>query len=266
MQTSVILLNKELIEEHLKPQNKNMEIKIFEKINSTNEYLKQFFSHTMTSIVCLAEQQTQGKGRLGRNWHSPFGQNLYFSCLYTFQKNINELAGLSLVVSLAIIKTLQTYNLPELSLIKWPNDIIYQDKKLSGSLIETKIQSPDICHIIIGVGMNVNMIDDDNNISQAWTSLKNILGYPVDRNYLCAEFINHLLDYLKKFESQGLEAFISEWNKVDYLLDKKITLNSSGSIIEGIAKGINSQGQLLLQLDDGKIKMFSAGDATVVKK
>lgn len=261
----LILLDKKLIQKKL--TNKNIDIQIVEEIDTTHDF-KNFLDKNKTPSICLAESQTQGKGRMGRNWHSPFGQNLYFSCLYTFEKDISELAGLSLVVGLAVIKTLKKYDFPESPLIKWPNDVIYQYQKLAGTLIEVKAETHDSCRTIISIGVNVNMLKNDDthkNISQLWTSLRSILGNYIDRNDLCAELMNNLLDYLKQFEQTGLVYFIPEWKTVDALFNKPITLNNANQKIHGIAKGINSQGNLLLKLEDGKLQAFSSGDTTVVK-
>ncbi len=262
-----ILLDKELIRQKL--NSKDISIQIFEDIASTHDF-KNFSPINQTPSICLAEQQSQGKGRMGRSWHSPFGQNLYFSCFYVFEKSMSELSGLSLVVGLAVISTLKKYDCSKSPLIKWPNDIIYQNQKLAGILIETKMGTDGLCKTIISIGMNVNMIKEaenlpDKNISQPWTSLREIQGCYIDRNDLCAELINTLLEYLKQFEQSGLSFFMPEWKSVDLLLDKPITLNNAGHTISGIAKGINAQGLLLLELENGDLQAFSSGDTSVVK-
>lgn len=264
---NLIFLDKKLIQKKI--GNKNVDIQIFENIDTTHDF-KNFPEKNKTPSICLAECQTQGKGRMGRYWHSPFGQNLYFSCLYTFEKDISELAGLSLVVGLAVIKTLKKYDLPESSLIKWPNDVIYQNQKLSGILIDIKPKKNNICHTMISIGLNVNMIKNNDvhkneNILQPWTSLREITANYIDRNDLCAELINNLLVYLKKFEQLGLDFFIPEWKSVDALLDKPIILDNANHKISGIAKGINAQGFLLLELENGKTQAFSSGDTSVAK-
>jgi BirA family biotin operon repressor/biotin-[acetyl-CoA-carboxylase] ligase len=259
----LILLDKKNIKTLL--EDKNIDIHIFETIPTTNDF-KNFPLKKRTPAICLAEQQTQGKGRLGRHWHSPFAQNLYFTCLYTFQKDISELAGLSLAVGLAIIETLKIYAFPDSVSIKWPNDIIYQQCKLAGTLIEIKAEAHNICQTLIGIGINVNIKQEENKlISQPFISLKHILNQYIDRNHLCAVLINMLLRYLKKFEQEGLSPFIKEWKNVDALFNKKVTLVANNQKIEGIAKGINAQGQLLLELAHHKIQAFSSGDTTIAK-
>jgi BirA family transcriptional regulator, biotin operon repressor / biotin---[acetyl-CoA-carboxylase] ligase len=237
----------------------------FETVGSTNEYLKTFKNNRSIKI-CLAEQQTKGKGRLNREWFSPFAKNIYMSCLYPFQKDVSELSGLSLVISLAIVKTLKHYGVSQNLGVKWPNDIIYENKKISGSLIEIQAETHGVCHAVIGMGINVNMLNAERGqISQAWTSMQKILNTYIDRNALSASLINNLLEYLHRFESHGLAAFVDEWKKADCLTDQIISVTNINESVEGKVIGINEQGHLMLQLKSGKIRAFSSGDTSIVK-
>lgn len=255
MKQPIILLNATAIKKHLKI--KPYSIKIFNSIPSTIDYLKT--STAKSPQICLAEQQTAGIGRLGRTWHSPFGLNIYLSCLWNFNKDISKLSGLSLITSLATIKTLTHYT--KHLKIKWPNDILYHDQKLSGILIEISAESHGTSQAIISIGLNVNMYHA--SISQSWTSLINILKQPQDRNQIIGLLINQLFDYLKQFETSGFGPFLSEWQKYDYLKNKQIKLLHGQQSITGIAAGINDQGHLLLKHSDGSIATYSSGDTSV---
>lgn len=263
MLESLILLELNKIKPHV--TNEKIDISIFESIDSTNEYLKAF-KNTKSIKICLAEQQTRGKGRLNREWYSPFGKNIYFSCLYPIQKDISELAGLSLVTSLAVLKTLKSYGIKDELFVKWPNDIVYDNKKLSGSLIEVQAESHGFSCVIIGIGINVNMLLDDDQISQSWISLQKIIGQYIDRNELIVLLINTLLAYLEKFVAHGFSSFMEEWVRSDYLSNRTITLKNVNEIIKGTVAGINEQGHLLLTLPNGSVRAFSSGDTTVVKR
>ncbi|MGB6977255.1 MAG: bifunctional biotin--[acetyl-CoA-carboxylase] ligase/biotin operon repressor BirA [Gammaproteobacteria bacterium] len=259
----LILLDKHFIAKNL--NNKDILIEIYETIDSTNAYLKAFYNSSKPKI-CLAEYQTKGRGRLQRNWHSPFGQNIYFSCLYPFQKDISELAGLSLVVSLAIVRALTIYKLPAPLFVKWPNDVVYQNKKLAGCLLEIQAETNGMCSVVIGIGINANMSHDKHHaITQPWTSLKTILNTTVDRNPLCVSLMNNLMFYLKQFEVKGLLSFIDEWQRVDSLANQSIHLKHINHTIMGRVKGINQHGHLILTLTDGTVRTFSSGDTTIIK-
>jgi BirA family biotin operon repressor/biotin-[acetyl-CoA-carboxylase] ligase len=264
LKESIVLLDPPLIKKKLRLKNNNAEIIIFENIDSTSDYLKHLKPSRHPSI-CIAESQTKGRGRFGRSWHSPFGQNIYFSLRYAFEKDISELTGLSLVVSLSIIKTLKAY-IPECLYVKWPNDIIYQQKKLAGCLLEIQAEGNGISHVIIGIGINVNMQEDDKLITQPWISLREITGKYIDRNELCGQLINHLFDYIQQFEKMGLAFFMDEWHAVDGLMNKNISLKNANQQFHGIAKGINQHGHLVLELANKTLKAFSSGDTTLIKK
>lgn len=259
----LVLLEKNKIQSQLK--NENIEIIIFESVHSTNEYLK-VLKNSKKIIICLAEQQTQGKGRLSRTWYSPFGKNLYLSCYCPIQKDISELAGLSLVVSLAIVKTLNAYGKDNCFSAKWPNDVLYEGKKISGSLIEIHAESHGSSHAIIGIGINVNMLDDSKQINQAWSSLQQVIGEYIDRNQLCARLINNIVYYLEEFSSFGFVPFQNEWIKADCLTNQNITLRHADKKINGKVKGVNMQGHLLMELKNGDLRTFSSGDTTIEKK
>jgi BirA family biotin operon repressor/biotin-[acetyl-CoA-carboxylase] ligase len=188
------------------------------------------------------------------------------SCLFHFEKDVSALSGLSIVVGLAVIKALARYPLSDKLCVKWPNDILYDGKKMAGILIDIQAETHGVCQAIIGIGLNVNMRKDkEQEITQPWTSLLKILGTSVDRNVLCAELINQLIEYVQRFNKSGLAAFHQEWLAIDGLINSKLSLDNFKQRISGIAKGINDQGHLLLQLPSGKVEAFSAGDVTIVK-
>lgn len=259
----LILLNPQKIKAEL--DNKKLAMTLFESIGSTNHYLK-LKRKTNKPEVCIAEEQRAGKGRFDRSWHSPFGQNIYLSCLYNFPKDMSELAGLSLVVGLSVISVLKDYGVSALLSMKWPNDILYEQKKLAGNLIEVQAESYGESHVIIGVGLNVNMQAKElKEINQACTSLSQILNCYVDRNELCARLINRLFEYLYKFNEFGFVYFKEEWLAVDCLQGKHITIKNIRESVTGQVIGINDQGYLLLGLANGNKCSISSGDATILK-
>jgi len=245
-------------------------IEIFETIPSTHDYLKNklknnaknSIAHTISSPFdfCLAEYQSAGHGRFDRKWISPAESNIYLSCRWK-NNNIQNINGLSLVVGLSVTAALKSTGLQNLT-IKWPNDILWQDKKLGGILIDI------IPHaLIISIGLNVNMPEVDmENMTRPWTSLEKITGNTQNRNKIAGLLINYLLYYLDLFEKNNFNYFMSEWKKQDYLLNKEINLSLDPKEIHkitGIARGINSDGCLLLEDESGKIKPYAAGEASI---
>ena len=247
---------------------KSMLIEVFEKLPSTQDYLKAFIGNMQTRL-CIAEHQTKARGRFDRHWYAPFGKNIYLSMLYAFHQDISELGGLSLIVGLSLCKTLNTlYTLTHPILMKWPNDLLCDNKKMAGILVEVKAEAHGISHTNIGIGVNVNMLNDDKKITgQMWTSLQKLTGQYHDRNVLIAALINQLLIDLNTFSQQGFEPFLKEWNHYDLLYNKSITLKMGNHEFTGIAQGLNENGHLLVKLNDTQeIKAFSSGDTTIVKQ
>ena len=243
---------------HLYPTQK-IRLDVFSKITSTNDYVKQQ-GHQGTHI-CISEQQTMGRGRFERQWHSPFGDNLYLSIQKQLNLNFTQLSGLSLVISLAVLTGLERFGVLNSAFsIKWPNDILLEGKKLAGILIELAGEVGGQPRAVIGLGMNVNMVDAD--IDRSWHSLKNFCQRDIDRNHLATVLIQSILEAVQKFEQHGFDAFYKQWQQYDAMKDKSITLNLYDKKIEGLCRGIDEQGNLLLQQNDGVLNKYQAGEAS----
>lgn len=238
-----------------------VELYLFESIDSTNHFLKNKATADRQQI-CLSEHQTEGRGRLSREWYSPFAKNIYCSYRYRFHKDVTALAGLSLVCGLAILKTVSPYLQNDYG-VKWPNDIVSHNKKIAGILIEVEAEAHDISDVIIGIGINVNMDSTSREIAKPWTSLSQLSQQYLDRNDIVIPLINTLSNYLQQFDNFGLPHFMTEWQQYDYLYGRCITLEHHLQKMVGHAKGINHQGHLLVADADGKLSAFSSGDVSI---
>lgn len=220
---------------------------IVNSIDSTNTYVLNYCKHGATSgFTCLAEQQTAGRGRWGRTWVSPYASHLYLSMLWQFPIR-KPLSGLSLVIGLAIVNVVKKLGLREGLGLKWPNDVYWQQKKLAGVLIETAS-----INTVIGIGLNVKMPDDAGiEINQPWTDLHQILGTPPDRNLISGLLIAELLTILPRFSEQGFSPFLKDWQALDIHYQKPMTIKTASGQYSGIAQGVNSSGELIIQCDDG---------------
>ncbi|MCX7125591.1 MAG: bifunctional biotin--[acetyl-CoA-carboxylase] ligase/biotin operon repressor BirA [Gammaproteobacteria bacterium] len=264
LEKPLILLDAKKIKKNIKTLS--LIIDILEKVGSTNDYLKNDSDQDNKVKICVAEMQTKGRGRLNRQWHSPFGQNIYFSLRCSFQKDMSELSGLSLVTGLAVCNAITSITHADNLAVKWPNDIFVDQQKIAGILIDIDAGSNGFCNAIIGIGINVNMQNAlKKEIDQPWNSLQKITGEYIDRNLLCAELINSLMNYLERFSKSGLSDFINEWKERDCLFGKSVALMSGQKKIMGIGAGINAQGHLALKMPDKTEKTFFSGDATLLK-
>lgn len=264
----LILLNQEKITEQLAAQKLTTDytLHLFTSIDSTNSYLKNLPVDT-TINICCAEIQTQGRGRFGRYWHSPFGENIYCSSRWNLNYDLIQLSGLSLITSLAVLNALNELQIsPEIK-IKWPNDILWNDKKLCGSLIEIVAESNGNAQIIIGIGLNVNTDTQNHPLpDKPWCSLYEITGKHFDRNLLIVKLIANLERYLLKFLHNSLNAFMDEWNQADYLAGQTINVIQATQTLTGVACGINQLGQLILEDKAGLRYFLSSGDTSLQKR
>lgn len=264
LEEPLILLDPKKIKSQL--HNKSTKLDVFEKVTSSNDYLRKL-SHSSKFSICIAETQTEGKGRFNRDWHSPFGQNIYLSLACPLQKDITELSGLSLITGLALSEAIESCcQLPEKISLKWPNDLMIGEKKLGGILIEIQAEAHGSCNVLIGAGINVNLLQaNKKQISKQWTSIRHTSGQYQDRNILCATMIEHILAYLERFKTSSFTDFQKEWKKRDALLNQALVVMSNKEKTSGIGAGINTHGQLVISLNNGMKKTFASGDTTLLK-
>jgi BirA family biotin operon repressor/biotin-[acetyl-CoA-carboxylase] ligase len=265
LQNDYILLDKQAIVSELEHAGfKDLfNIHVFASIDSTNRYLKELPPTPMID-VCCAESQTQGRGRFGRQWHSPFGENIYCSSRWQLNTDLAKLSGLSLVISLAIMDVLSDIHTNQPIKIKWPNDILWGNKKLCGILIEITAESNGRAQVIIGVGLNVNSDTENKPLpDKPWCSLYEMTQTIHNRNQLIAKLIISMNAYIAQFLEHDLDFFMNEWKQFDYLANKNITINQGGEFLSGVARGIDRTGLLLLEQPDGIIHPIASGDASL---
>jgi BirA family biotin operon repressor/biotin-[acetyl-CoA-carboxylase] ligase len=237
-------------------------VEIFSELPSTNTYLLEKINTDFSApVFCLAEQQTAGKGRMGRQWYSPFAQNIYLSCRWDLACDLQQLTGLSLVIGLAVIECLTPYDKTNVLKIKWPNDIMAGDKKLGGILIENIVKK-ECVSVVIGIGLNINMTDEAINITRPWTSLQQVISVKVDRNRLVSQLIVSIVNYLQQFFAEGLIAFKTQWLHHDALCGKVVQLTQKNELLTGKVLGIDDMGHLLLEKNDQTVVCCVAGETS----
>jgi BirA family biotin operon repressor/biotin-[acetyl-CoA-carboxylase] ligase len=240
------------------------ELDIFHCISSTNSYLVERDKKNLISgSICMAEQQTAGKGRRGRNWVSPFGSNIYLSILWHFQSSPVAISGLSLVIGVAIIRALKSKYQIDFQL-KWPNDIFYKNKKLGGILVEVFGEAEGPCSAVIGLGLNLYLSEENaESIAQPWTDLSKITGEKqLNRNALTGLLIGQMLTSMADFEQNGLSAYLDEWRSYDCLKGNAATVYIGQNNYNGIVQGINDQGLLMMTMPDGTTQVFASGEVS----
>lgn len=254
-----IPLNKIVIQKNI--IQKNSEIILFSSIDSTNNYLKSC-EFSKKNLICLSESQTDGKGRLGKVWYSPFGENIYLSVRKTILLPASKLQSASLVLALAVRKALFSMIPLCASLrIKWPNDLMWNDKKIGGILIELISTKNHQTTLVLGVGLNVNSHEHSMHcLKRPVSSLFEITNRYHDRNILVAEIINTFESYFALFEKHGFSFFLKEWETCDYLKGRFFSIQKNDAFWEGVGQGITEDGYLIIKNDCGVENCFSSGE------
>ena len=242
------------------------DLQVYDVLDSSNAELLRQLNQSLKPAkgsCVMAERQEAGRGRRGRQWISPYARNIYFSMSWDFDQGVASLSGLSLVVGLAVLKALnRLYPLP--FQLKWPNDILLHNKKLAGILLEVVGDSTGLCHVVMGIGINVNWRDKVQaaEISQAWLCLAEVLGHDVNRNELIAAMIDELLIALPAFEQAGFAPFQQAWQAYDAFLHEDVAVQMGERFVFGRSQGVNSEGELLLETDVG-VQTFNGGEVSL---
>lgn len=257
LNTPLQLLNRESIQQHLN----DVPVHTCAVIDSTNQYMMAQLDRWQKGECLLAETQTAGRGRRGRQWHSPFGSQFIMSMYWRLDDGPSAAMGLSLAIGVAVVQALESVGYRDLSL-KWPNDIYMARRKLAGILVEMSAAVGGICHLVIGVGVNLNL--PDAVIAQLDQPCAHLAEQPVvvDRNQLSATIIRALRNALALFEKQGLTAFLMDWNRLDIFMQQPVQVLLGNQVIHGIYCGIDGQGNMLLQDHEGMHK-FVGGEISL---
>ena len=236
-------------------------ILVFDSIDSTNaEALRAIERGQAAPFLVLAERQTAGRGRRGRKWASPFAENIYYSLVLRIEGGMRQLEGLSLVVGLAVMQALRELGISGAGL-KWPNDVLVGQKKIAGILLELVGDPADVCHVVLGVGINVNMQITDE-VDQQWTSMRLESGRVFDRNHLVGKLGAMLQAYLSRHQVDGFSAIQAEWEQNHLWQGRPVSLIAGVNHIDGEVLGIDSQGALRLKVG-GVEKVFSGGELSL---
>ena len=242
-----------------------MNIIKLDAIDSTNNYLKKIILNEGINdyTVVTAKFQTQGKGQLGTEWESEHSKNLICS---VYKKNINikvqDQFVISALVSLALIKTLRKVNLSNIH-IKWPNDIMSDNKKICGILIENIVKENYIKDAVIGIGLNVNQTIF-NNLPNA-TSIKNLIGTSCSKDEILKDLVKNLEYYFNKLDKSSINSIFEKYEDALFRINKPSTFkNSKGEVFSGYIKGVSRSGKLNVMLEDNLVESYDLKEISML--
>lgn len=216
--------------------------------------------------VCIAEHQSAGRGRRGREWLAPFGGGICLSLSWSFPESPRQLSALSLAVGVALLRALESRGVRGVRL-KWPNDVVVDGRKLGGILCELRAETGGPAYVVVGVGLNARLTDAARRtIAEAGVQavdLNEVSGKKrISRNSLAAAIIDQLSAALEEFQRSGLKTFVNDWRDADALHGAAVRVMVGETVHRGLARGIDVDGGLMLETPGGLLR-FISGEVSV---
>lgn len=241
-------------------------IEVHQAIDSTNNRARELaLEGVEEGTLIIAETQLEGRGRHGRNWISPKGKGIWMSLILRPNLPPDQAPRITAIAAVAIRKALNRATGLDIG-IKWPNDIIIAGKKVCGILTEMHADIDRIHYVVVGMGINVNMTQEDfpTDISSTATSLRIALDRNLDRRQLIALIMEEIEEvYLKYLENRDFEQILHQCRQYSVTLNRSVKVIGRDSTIEGIAIDFDEDGALLVKTHDGNIIKVMSGDVSV---
>ncbi len=260
------------IEQHMKDQHGERglirEVLFFDTVDSTNQIAREMASNGLPGGVAIfAESQKKGKGRLGRQWFSPHGVNLYLSIFLRPHQPPREFPLFSIAAAVALVHAIRSVTGLAVA-IKWPNDIIWNDKKVAGILIESECHGDQAAPLVIGIGINVNMNPGDfpPGIDATAVSLKMALGQSIDRSDLAIALLDAFLDQHLLVEEGKKDFLLLTMKQYCQTMGRRIMVQTARQQFEGWALDIEEDGTLLVKMGDHTQRKILVGDITHLRE
>jgi len=244
---------------------------VFNRLTSTNDFLKRLARRgAEAGTLVLADQQTAGRGRLGRPWQSPPHVGLWLSFILRPELPLEFIGALPLAIAVVVAETLSAI-CGETFSVKWPNDILWNQRKICGILCEAQISpmtdSNQLDYVVAGIGINVNQQPPDFHPDwrERAVSLRMITAHDVDRQKVFLELAQRLERNLLMNLPPHLPMLLSRWRSHCAELRKRVSLRHAQETVTGIFEDIGAGGELILRLANGQRQAFSAGEVTIIK-
>jgi BirA family biotin operon repressor/biotin-[acetyl-CoA-carboxylase] ligase len=243
------------------------EIHVFKETASTNDVVERLARDgAKEGVVVFAESQTKGRGRLGRKWHSPAGQGLYFSVLLRPKLRPVEATQLTVVAATALVRAIEATTTVR-PVIKWPNDLLVGGGKIAGVLTELSAELDTIKHLILGIGLDVNQTAKDfaPEIRDVATSLRIAGGEAVSRPELATRILRELDRDYARVCGGDFEGLADEWESRCTTIGQNVAIRIGERLLKGRAESLDADGALLIRTQHGRLERIIGGDVTVEK-
>lgn len=239
-----------------------IQVKWLTSVGSTNDYAKDMAHRgAPNKSIVIAEHQTHGKGRLSREWVSSPHEAVMLSIVFRPKIPPRDAPGINFAVALGVAQAIFEACGVKTG-IKWPNDIVYDGKKICGILTEMTADMDSVQYAVSGMGINANQQGFYGEALKSAISLRMIKNEKIDRQRLCAAIIGNVLSYYDRFEGGGFAAIMDEYNEKSAVLGKEIKVLYGTEVIEGVCSGFAADGRIIVRID-GSERLFGAGEVSV---
>lgn len=259
-------ITKEKICENLETEKIAKEILCFRKVFSTNSIAKFLANHdAKEGTVLISEIQTNARGRLGKKWEAPEG-GVWMSLILRPQVPPARIGLITLATGVAIAKSIRSLGVD--ARIKWPNDVLIYGKKISGVLTEVNATFNEIDWIVVGIGIdsNLKLEDFSEDIRIGTTTLTEELPTKVDENELIAIFLNEFEKVYELYKDGEIETILKDWRDLADTIGKYVNITQTGGkITQGYVVGINNEGSLIIERQDGTLEKIISGELRTVE-
>jgi len=234
------------------------------EIDSTNRKAKELANRgTPEGTLVISEKQTKGRGRKGRSWFSPSHDGIYISLILRPDIPPDEAPKISLLTAVTVAETLLSLTPLDVK-IKWPNDILINEKKVAGILTEISTELDVINHVVVGLGLNVNTQNFPEDIFKRATSVYMETGERFSRVKIIREYLKQIEKYYDLFTKRGIAPVIKRWNELTHMIGRRVMVEVVGNKHVGKAQGLDADGFLILKDDRGRTHRIISGDVTLM--
>ena len=259
-------ITKEKITKTLETETMGKEILCFRKVFSTNSIAKFLANHSAEEgTVLVSEIQTKARGRSGKKWESPDG-GIWMSLILRPQVPPAKIGLITIATGVAIAKSIRTLGLD--AKIKWPNDVLIHGDKISGVLTEVNATFNEIDWVVVGIGIdsNIKLEDFSEDVRAGTTTLNEELLSEIDENEFIAIFLNEFEEVYKLYKDGKVEAILKDWRDLSDTIGKYVNITQTGGkITQGYVVGINNEGSLIIEKQDGSLEKIISGELRTVE-
>lgn len=246
----------------LKTQRFGKQLRLVSKTESTqNEAYAWAAAGAPEGALIVAEEQVSGRGRRGHVWHSPAGKGIWMSMVLKPRISLQFTPHLTLLTAVAVCRAIKRIASIQVG-IKWPNDLLVNDRKVCGILLESVAEDERLIHVIAGIGISVNLDEQDypSALGKIATSLKIECGQEIDRATLLAEVLLEWEQLYKLYEEKGFGTIRTLWEANSVMIGRSVTIETPYGVAQGTAQGLDEMGALVLQLPNGAVQKVFSGD------